>query len=197
MMSMRNLMYVFLIAILSGSTPIVAQAQPDIVASAVRLASSAEATGTAQDEGSTILRRRSGTMAGLGVGLITVGVVMALREPKCGAMGSASDVTGFTRYTLSGIHRNGRCDVAIELSDEFGVRTEYLSDVRSGRGDWVVPSEVEGVSTTQSNALRHTGWALVGVGGAVLWYGLSRVEVPFRVDLTADRGVLASRSFGW
>lgn len=48
-----------------------------------------------------------------------------------------------------------------------------------------------------NNRTRSAGLALVGGGGVLVWLGLSRVEVPLRVDLTPDGGILASRSFSW
>ena len=203
------LSFLLVMVMMTAANAPVAQAQSDILESATRLASTVEAA----QEGSTIRRLRSRAMAGLGAGLVTAGVALFMRPPDCGFEGSGttSDILG-SRYRYTAEHRKSGCDVAVDVDNRpellvlsgdgsffvpSGSHREYVSEVQSNQGIYVLPGEIDGISITESNTWRYTGLAIAGGGAALLWYGLSRVEVPFRVDLTPVGGVLASRSFGW
>ena len=187
-----------------GNRPVTSSS--GILASAERMASMAEAE---QDE-MFVQRRRSGALAGLGAVLAGVGVVLALRPPsECMLMGSSTDRTrsdlGFTTvvwdYRYEGVVNSGRCDVRVLQTTTWGGglvfrSVEYRSDASILGRD---AHDFEGRTAYSSKAMKYTGLAMAGAGGALLWFGLRRVEVPFRVDMTAARGlrVRASRSFGW
>lgn len=210
-----------LVAVLAGSRPVAAQSL-GVLASAERAVTAAVAgqgeVEGAQDEGVTIRRMRSRGMAGLGAGLMGLGVALFVRPPKCGYVGNGDpgDDVGAT-YGYSAVYREGSCDVAVDVNrsrallviDELfaldgpyfsvppGMHREYLNDIVAGRGFYVLPFEVAEVETTQSNTLKFMGLAIAAGGATLLGLGLRRIDVPFRVDLTPDGGVLASRSFGW
>ena len=217
---MKVLLSSLLVMVMMAANAPLAQAQSDILESATRLASTVEAA----QEGSTIRRLRSRTMAGLGAALVGVGVGLFVRPPKCGheGAGTTTDPLGAT-YTYTDVYRTSGCDVEVnvrrgglwlaaedsvvdffgipvifpDLFVEAGTHREYVSEVRAGRGVYVLKDEVQRIEITEDNSRRYTGLAIAGGGGVLLWYGLSRIEVPFRVDLTPGGGVLASRSFGW
>ena len=211
---MKSSMPFSLVVLMLLTTTPVAEAQTNILASATRLASTAE---LAQDD-STIRRMRSRGFAGLGVGLIATGVALFVGPPECGRVGEGitQELLGAT-YRYENRYREGRCDVGIDVrrpdihiftldssgqvTGDFsvppGTHREYVNDINSGGGFYVLPSEIDQIQVTQSNTRRYIGLAIAGGGGFLLWYGLSRIEVPFRVDLTPGGGVLASHSFGW
>ena len=74
-------------------------------------------------------------------------------------------------------------------------RVQYLSDAQlynlNEQFDFL------GREAETDRTMNYVGWAAVGVGGVLLWLGLTPVEVPFRVDMTPGRGFRASRSFSW
>lgn len=176
-----------------------------ILASAERMASMAEAE---QDE-MFVQRRRSGTLAGVGAALVATGAVLVLRPPSCTLEGSATgrDVVDFEFFgwvddwDYAAVLSSGRCDVRVlettTWNDGFVARSvEYQSDGSLlGR----FSHDFAGRTAKEGWPLRYAGLAMAGAGGALLWFGLRRVEVPFRVDMTTGRGlrVQASRSFGW
>lgn len=209
---MKLLVSSLLAVVLVAVNAPVAHAQADILASATRLASIVEVA----QEGATIRRMRSRAIAGLGVGLVAAGAALFLAPPKCGLDGGGitTDPLGAT-YSYSEFIRGRVCDVEVEvrrsglwlateenpffpvLFVRAGTHREYVSEIEAGRGIYVLPEEIEGIRATESHTLRYAGLAMAGAGGALLWYGLSRIDVPFRVDLTRGGGVRASRSFGW
>ena len=207
---MKVLLSSLLVMVMMAANAPVAQAQSGILESATRLASTMEAA----QEGSTIRRLRSRTMAGLGAGLVTAGIALFMRPPECGYEGGGIDVDPLgARYRYTPDHRESGCDVAVDVTNrprlliaaesgalffvDPGSHREYVSEIQNARGIYVLPPEVEDIRITERNTWRYAGLALAGGGGFLLWYGLSRIEVPFRVDLTPGGGVLASRSFGW
>ena len=218
--------YLLLVVLVAAHTPM-ARAQSEIptpignrlvasssgiLASAERMASMAEAE---QDE-MFVQRRRSGALAGIGGVLVAAGMVLALRPPTCELVGSdhhdresfdLSFGTAVWEHSYNWALKDNRCDVRVverytftdNIFPDFGFTlnsVEYRSD-RSLLGD---DAHDFGNRRVESGwTKRYAGLAMAGAGGALLWFGLRRVEVPFRVDMTTGRGlrVQASRSFGW
>ena len=192
-----------------GNRP--AASSSGILASAERMASMAEAE---QDE-MFVQRRRSGTLAGVGAALAAAGAVLVLRPPTCELVGSEHDResldlffgTAVWEHSYNWALKDNRCDLRVverytftdNLFPDFGFTSssvEYRSD-RNLLGDDA--HDFDGRMVESGWTKRYAGLAMAGAGGALLWFGLRRVEVPFRVDMTTGRGlrVQASRSFGW
>ena len=207
---------------LAATTPLMAQSS-ELLASAERLALELEAE---QDE-TFVRRRRSGTMGTIGGVLAAAGLILALRSPSCELVGggptdsftdSSFDDIALTltidRRFEALLGPSGDCDVRqvgsatwdfsgsvfadFYLEAEALVdrqRVQYLSDARLHNLD--EQFNFLGREAETDRTMNYVGWAAVGVGGVLLWLGLTPVEVPFRVDMTPGRGFRASRSFGW
>ena len=201
---------------LAATTPLMAQSS-ELLASAERLALELEAE---QDE-TFVRRRRSGTMGTIGGVLAAAGLILALRSPSCELAGGATDsftdsyvgiVETTDRRFKALLGPTGDCDVrqvattTWEFNDpEFaGFYGEFFTDVQTDvlyLSDASLPNvytlDFLGRKAETDRTMNYVGWAAVGVGGVLLWLGLTPVEVPFRVDMTPGRGFRASRSFGW
>ena len=167
------------------------------------------------------MRARSQGMAGIGIGLVGIGALLAASRPSCGYDGSGTPGGGFgTRYSYEAAYVNGKCDVAVVVSksrplfispdlragirsphyEARGAHVEYVNDIVDGsRNFFVAHDEVSDITPTTGKAKRYIGLSLAGAGAFLIWYGLSRVEVPFRMELTAGHGigVRGSRTFTW
>ena len=115
----------------------------------------------------------------------------------------AGDPTALKSYAAGYGNRVNSGDGYL-LFNEGGVR-EYYRDIMDGEGFIVRKKHFEEMKPTRSDARRRLGIG-VAIGGAVaLISGLWRVErelresvnVPFRVGVTPDGGVLATRSIKW
>ena len=219
---MRAMLLFLLVVVIAATnaTPAGAQSAADrpsgILASALRSASTLE---LAQQGGTAIRRLRSRNMAVLGAGVLGLGVALFASPPKCGYSGAGIDDDGWSSYSYRAEYKDGECDIEIDVTrrehlliinaesagkaslEGFhrfpGKHREYFSDVTADAGFYVVPEELGDLEPTRSDIWKRTGLAMAAGGGALLVFGLRRVEVPLRVDLTPDGGVLASRSLSW
>ena len=93
-------------------------------------------------------------MAGLGIGLVGVGVMLAASRPSCGYDGVGAYGGGFgTSYSYEAAYVNGACDVAVHVRksqplfispdlysrpisyfESTGDSIEYVSNIRNGQG---------------------------------------------------------------
>ena len=198
------------IGMASAPRPVMAQSST-LRGSAERLALTMEA----EQEETFIQRRRSGALATVGGVLAAAGLVMALQPPRCRLEGETSTSDSVTYFGAPGQDdwfgydwsvrysdalKGGDCDIQFIYQrtwhddDQWGM-VGYGSDqsLLPEAARWRLPDH-----TVETNrTLNYVGWAAVGAGGALLWYGLSQVEVPFRVDLVPGGGFRATRTWGW
>ena len=173
-----------------------------LLASAVGVATVAEVE---QQDDTIIRRRRSGSVAWVGGIMAVAGTVLALGPPRCTLVG-APNLEG-PRFPVLAVEftaqvRNRRCD--LRLVGETGwvdpdgslhvfETVIYKSDSSLYFGEpFFFGRDVETDRTAN-----YAGWATAIVGGALLWFGLSEVEVPFRVDVTPGGGVGAWHAIEW
>ena len=74
-----------------------------------------------------------------------------------------------------------------------------LAVLAAGGAMIVIPESTsyEDYDYIEKGPLAYAGLGAMVAGGVLIWRGLGMVEVPFRVDVTTDRGFRASRSFSW
>ena len=195
--------FVAAFSLTTGNRPVMAQSST-LLGTVERWALTMEAE---QDE-TFIQRRRSGTLATVGGVVAAAGLVMALQPPKCRLEGPTSESdrepwanTWFNwSATFGASLKDGQCDIQVvyERTWDNGSRwgtVGYESDqalIPESARFYVYDQTVE-----TNRILNYVGWAAVGAGGALLWYGLRQVEVPFRLDVTPGGGLRVTRSVGW
>lgn len=198
-------------AILAPGTPTMAQPSPGgqsmpqsqgVLASAERSASEVRLQ---QDE-TFVRRRRSGALAAMGGILAATGAVLLLRPPECTLVGDAQyeRVDPFLnetiRATYSAVRVRDECDLRVLAEFIFHDFPEFnyqFAEYQSDRNLYTVPWDFDDRSVDSNRTMNRVGLAAIGAGGALLWFGLRQVEVPFRVDLGIGGGLAVSRSFGW
>ncbi|MCY4508613.1 MAG: hypothetical protein OXG35_16900 [Acidobacteria bacterium] len=174
---------ILMAAVLASGVPAMAQSR-GILESVQRLAVEARA----RQDRTFVQRRRSGTLAAVGAVLAATGVVLVLQPPKCLLEGGPAHDEYDVHYEA--VYRVGRCDLRASGDISW---PEYQSD-----GPLLgLPHDFSGRTAGENRMLNYVGWSTLGAGGALLWYGLRQVEVPFRVDLGMGGGIAVSRSFGW
>ena len=194
-------------AVLVSGAPTMAQSLSRTVATAESraiLASAERLTAEAaleQDE-TFVRRRRSGALAAAGAVLAATGAVLVMQPPVCSLEGSAHQredlFSGdYLDLNYEAVLKSGSCDLRLVASGQiFGDHwdfVEYQSDAHL-----ITYSEDFGDRRAVTNRTRnHVGLAAIAAGGALLWFGLRQVDVPFRVDLGMNGGLSVSRSFGW
>ena len=165
----------------------------DVFASAERLALVVEME---QDQ-AAIQRRRSGGLALTGGVLAAAGIVLALRPPVCEISSPTGAPRNFTDRNASielreGLYQ-GKCDVEMTWTTASGhTRTYARGNVFQER--LYLFRDYEAITKRTRN---YVGWATAAAGGALVWFGLSSVEVPVRLDVAPTGGFRVSRSLGW
>ena len=161
-----------------------------------------------QQDQSVVRRRRSGGLAWTGGALAVAGVVLAVRRPICELDGLGTrriDGLGapgygyYVTYDYEAVHRDGKCDVRMAQTYRqqggtvFRTSVEYYSDgyEHATRDGFV------GDAPVTNKTWNYVGWATAAAGGALVWFGLSGVEVPVRLDVAPTGGFRVSRSLGW
>ncbi|MCY4508612.1 MAG: hypothetical protein OXG35_16895 [Acidobacteria bacterium] len=180
--------------VLVSSSSTMAQS-PGVLASAERFLADVELE---QNE-TFVQRRRSGALAATGAVLAATGVVLVLQPPKCSLQGSATEtrdldfVVDTIAYDV--IEDSGYCDLRAVYESRYEGSMEpfgyVLYESESPEVDF------GGRNVTTNRTLNHIGWGALAAGGALVWFGLTRVEVPFRLDVGTGRRVAVVRSFSW
>lgn len=223
------LSFVLVWTVLTTSVPL-AEAQSGILASAERLVSTASTVEVVQDGGSvaesTQRRMRSRGMTVSGIGLVAVGLALALRPPQCGIQQSdvgrtirsgGTDGWGNT-WHYRPFHREGGCDLEIRVDRIHdlqlvpiggsripetvprGSHVEYWSSANKGEAVYALQTaeEIEGVMPTSNRNRNNIGFAVAAGGVVLAALGMRRVDVPVRGELMLGRrGGRVVRSFGW
>lgn len=224
------LSFVLVWTVLTTSVPLAEAQSSGILATAERLVSAASTVEVVQDGGSVAQamqrRMRSRGMTVSGIGLVAVGLALALRPPQCdmqetdvgGAIrNGGTDVWG-GRWSYEPIYRkSGResgCDIQINVdrTQELllltgtggsqylrpGTHVEYWSNASNGDAVYAVPQEVAGVEPISNRTRNNIGIAIASGGAVLALLGLRRVDVPVRGELMLGRrGGRVVRSFGW
>ena len=181
------------VVVLMTGSPAMAQSS-DLLASATRsvaLMTQDAETQEAEQVQSVIRRRRSGGLAGTGAVLAGVGIVLALRPPNCSISGPRTSSDSRYPGTFSATQEGRKCGVKFAVS---APRTwEEVVIPGSGARFTTEPPHPAPITKKTWN---YVGWATAATGGALLGLGLSRVEVPVRLDVAPGRFRVA-RSLGW
>lgn len=215
------LSFVLVWTVLTTSVPLAEAQSSGILAAAERLVSAASTVEVVQDGGSVAQamqrRMRSRGMTVSGIGLVAVGLALALRPPQCDMQ--ETDVGGAIRdggtdgwgntWKYRPVYRersDGKygCDVRIDVEREQDLwlspegrfvpeliprnrHVEYVSDASAENAVYALPHEVAGVMPISSRTRNNIGIAIASGGAVLALLGLRRVDVPVRGELMLGR----------